>query len=291
MGRIEERMVTEASPTARQRELGTRLRSLRNGRGLTVEEVAARLLCSTTKISRLETGARRPSLRDVRDLCGLYEVDEATSAEFMKLAQDARQPAWWTGYEDLNLNPLIGLEQEAETITGYSMNWVPGLLQTEAYARGIIKIIAPKMDAHIVSQRVEARMRRQQLLERGNPPHYRVLLDEAVLHRGVGDSALMGAQLDKLLAVIRSDHALVQVIPFAAGAYAAADGYFVLLEFDDKPDLQPIIYVEGLTGNLYLQRKVDIDRYRETINYLRDRALSQPDSAKLIHKVRNNYGG
>ena len=256
-----------------------------------MDEVAARLLCSTTKISRLETGARRPSLRDVRDLCGLYEVDEAASAEFMKLAQDARQPAWSTGYENLNLDPLIGLEQEAETITGYSMNWVPGLLQTEAYARGIIKIIAPKMDAHIVSQRVEARMRRQQLLERGNPPHYRVLLDEAVLHRGVGDGALMGAQLDKLLAVIRGDQALVQVIPFAAGAYAAADGYFVLLEFDDKPDLQPIVYVEGLTGNLYLQRKGDIDRYRETINYLRDRALSQPDSAKLIHKVRNNYGG
>lgn len=284
-------MVTEASPTARQRELGTRLRNLRNDHGLTVEEVAARLLCSTTKISRLETGARRPSLRDVRDLCGLYEVDEATSAEFMKLAQDARQPAWWTGYEDLNLDPLIGLEQEAETITGYSMNWVPGLLQTEAYARGIIEIIAPKMDARIVSQRVEARMRRQQLLERGDPPRYRVLMDEAVLHRGVGDSAQMGAQLDKLLAVIRDERALVQVIPFAAGAYAAADGYFVLLEFDDKPDLQPMVYVEGLTGNLYLQRKADIDRYRETINYLRDRALSKPSSVKLIQKVRENYGG
>ena len=284
-------MVTGASPTARQRELGTRLRNLRNDRGLTVEEVAARLLCSTTKISRLETGARRPSLRDVRDLCGLYEVDEATSAEFMKLAQDARQPAWWTGYEDLNLDPLIGLEQEAETITGYSMNWVPGLLQTEAYAQGIIEIIAPKMDARIVSQRVEARMRRQQLLERGDPPRYRVLMDEAVLHRGVGDSAQMGAQLDKLLAVIRDERALVQVIPFAAGAYAAADGYFVLLEFDDKPGLQPIVYVEGLTGNLYLQRKADIDRYRETINYLRDRALSKPSSVKLIQKIRENYGG
>lgn len=283
--------MTGASPTARQRELGTRLRNLRNDRGLTVEEVAARLLCSTTKISRLETGARRPSLRDVRDLCGLYEVDEATSAEFMKLAQDARQPAWWTGYEDLNLDPLIGLEQEAETITGYSMNWVPGLLQTEAYAQGIIEIIAPKMDARIVSQRVEARMRRQQLLERGDPPRYRVLMDEAVLHRGVGDSAQMGAQLDKLLAVIRDERALVQVIPFAAGAYAAADGYFVLLEFDDKPGLQPIVYVEGLTGNLYLQRKADIDRYRETINYLRDRALSKPSSVKLIQKIRENYGG
>jgi len=185
------------SPTVRQRELGTRLRGLRYERGMTVEDVAENLLCSATKISRLETGARRPSLRDVRDLCALYEVDESTSAEFMSLARGAREQGWWTQYEDLNLDPLIGLEQEAAAITCYSMNYIPGLLQTEDYAREIITTIAPKMNPHIVQQRVEARLRRQQSLQRNDRPRYQVLLDEAVLRRGVAGTALMVGQLDK----------------------------------------------------------------------------------------------
>jgi transcriptional regulator with XRE-family HTH domain len=173
--------VSGTSPTARQRELGTRLRGLRTEHGLTVEEVAEKLLCSATKISRLETGARRPSLRDVRDLCALYEVDEPTSAELMGLARAAREQGWWTRYEDLDLDPLIGLEQEAATITCYSINYIPGLLQTQEYARGIIEAVAPRMDPRILQQRVEARLRRQQLLLADSPPRYRVLLDEAVL--------------------------------------------------------------------------------------------------------------
>jgi transcriptional regulator with XRE-family HTH domain len=256
---------------------------------MTVEDVAERLLCSTTKISRLETGARRPSLRDVRDLCALYEVDESTSAGFMSLAREAREQGWWTQYEDLNLDPLIGLEQEAATITCYSMNYIPGLLQTEDYARGIIETIAPKMDPHIVQQRVEARLRRQQLLQGGNRPRYHVLIDEAVLRRGVGGPKLMAAQLDKVLAAIRSEKVIVQVIPFDAGAYAAADGYFVLLEFEEDSGLWPVVFIEGLSGNQYLERKADIHRYRETIDYLRIRALEPTDSIDLMVKAREIY--
>jgi transcriptional regulator with XRE-family HTH domain len=281
--------VTGTSPTARQRELGTRLRGLRNEHGMTVEEVAEQLLCSATKISRLETGARRPSLRDVRDLCTLYGVDESTSAELMSLAREAREQGWWTQYDDLDLDPLIGLEQEAAAITCYSMSYMPGLLQTEDYAQGIIQTVAPKMDLHIVHQRAEARLRRQQLLEKANPPRFRVLLDEAVLHRGVGGSALMAAQLDKVLEAMRNDKAIVQVIPFAAGAYAAVDGYFVLLEFADDSDLWPVVFIEGLSGNQYLQRKADIARYRETIDYLQGRALDTSDSVELITKVLETY--
>src|SRR5580704_10504265 len=155
-------VVSRTSPTARQRELGTRLRGLRNEHGMTVEEVAAKLLCSATKISRLETAARRPSLRDVRDLCALYEVDKPTAAELMSLAREARERGWWTEYEDLDLDPLIGLEQEATAITCYSINYIPGLLQTRDYAAGIIRTVAPKMESQIVQQRTEARMRRQQ---------------------------------------------------------------------------------------------------------------------------------
>ncbi len=281
--------MTGTSPTARQRELGVRLRGLRNEHGLTVEEVAARLLCSATKISRLETATRRPSLRDVRDLCALYEVNESTSVELMSLAREAREQGWWTQYEDLNLDPLIGLEQEAVAITCFSMYYMPGLLQTEEYAQGIIEIVAPKMDQQIVQQRVEARVRRQQLLEQDDRPRYHVLLDEAVMRRGVGGPARMVAQLDKVLETIRNDKAIVQIIPFAAGAYAAADGYFVLLEFEEDTNLWPMVYIEGLTDNQYLQRRADIARYRETIEYLCGRALNPRDSVELMTKVRKSY--
>jgi transcriptional regulator with XRE-family HTH domain len=283
--------VTGTSPTARQRELGTRLRGLRNEHNLTVEDVAERLLCSATKISRLETGARRPSLRDVRDLCGIYEVDASTSAELMSLAKEARAAGWWTQYDDLNLDPLIGLEDAAATITCYSMFYMPGLLQTREYAQGIISIVAPKMDPHVVQQRVDARLRRQQLLSRDSRPRYNVLLDENVIRRGVGNPELIAAQLEKVLETINAGRAVVQVIPFSAGAYATADGYFVLLEFEGRADLWPVVYIEGLAGNQYLDRKGDIARYRECIDYLKARALSPQESESLIAKARADYTG
>ncbi len=280
--------MTGTSPTVRQRELGKRLRELRGQHDLTVEDVAEKLLCSATKVSRLETGARRPSLRDVRDLCVLYGVDEPTSTELMNLARGAREQGWWTRYEDLNLDPYIGLEQEAVSITCYSAFYVPALLQTKDYARAIIKAIAPKMDPSILQQRVEVRLRRQQLLEKNNRPRYRVLLDESALRRRVEGSTLMATQLDNVLDAVRHDKATVQIIPFDVGAHAAADGYFVLLEFDE-PHLSPVVFLEGLTGNQYLERKDEIARYRETVEYLRDSALSPRDSQALIAHYIEGY--
>src|SRR5712671_3423635 len=183
--------VVTGSPTVRQRELGKRLRELRNQHGLSVEDVAEKLLCSATKISRLETGNRRPSLHDVRDLCRLYDVDDSTSAELMDLARGASKQVWWTQYDDLNLDPFLGHEQVATSITSFTTYYIPALLQTEEYTREVIKAIAPRMNPDIYQQRVEVRMRRQQVLDGDNRPHYRVLLDEAVLHRQVGGPKLM----------------------------------------------------------------------------------------------------
>jgi transcriptional regulator with XRE-family HTH domain len=281
--------VSGTSPVARQRELGTRLRALRNARGMTVEEVAAELLCSTTKISRLETAARRPSLRDVRDLCVLYEIDEQASRELMSLAREAREPGWWTEYPDLNLDPLIGLEQEASAITSYAMNFIPPLLQTEEYAETIIKATIPKIDPDIHRQRVEALMRRQQLLEPDERPRYRALLDESVLHRRVGSTQIMAAQLEKLLRAERKSKATIQVVPFDLVTHAAQDSNFMLLEFDEEPNLSPLIFVEGLTGNQYLERPADIARYRETLDDLRDSALSPRDSIQRVDHFWNVY--
>ena len=275
-----------SSPTVRQRELGKRLRELRGQHGLTVEDVADKLLCSATKISRLETGARRPSLRDVRDLCALYGVDEPIAAELMGLARAAREQGWWTQYEDLKLDPYLGLEQVATGITSYTMYYIPALLQTEEYSKTIIKAIAPKMDPGILLQRVEVRMRRQHRLEEDDRPRYRVLLDEAVLHRSVGGPRLMAAQLENVLQAIRLEKVTVQVVPFNVGAHAAQDSNFIFFEFKEGSGLSSVVFVEGLTGNQYLEKQADIDRYREAIDYLRDVALSPRDSAQRMAEIK-----
>ena len=281
--------MTGASPTVRQRELGMRLRKLRNDRNLTDVEVADKLLCSATKISRIETGGRRPSLRDVRDLCGLYGVDADTTSELMELAREARQPGWWAQYDDLKVYfPFIGLEQDATAITCFGMYFVPALLQTAEYAQAIVRGVVPKVGAEVVSMRVDARLQRQRLLEQSKPPRYRALLDEAVLHRQVGGPAVMKAQLEKILQLVEEGKATVQVIPFGVGAYAATDSNFDYLEFGGSP-LPDLVYVEGLTSLLYLDGPAELERYAEAIEYLRDAALSPRDSAERIREISNGY--
>jgi transcriptional regulator with XRE-family HTH domain len=256
---------------------------------MTVEDVAERLLCSATKISRLETGARRPSLRDVRDLCALYDVDGPTSAEFMVLAREAREEGWWTKYSDLKLDPYIGLEQVARSITTYTMYYIPALLQTEEYARAIIKGIAVRISPEILQQRVEARLQRQLLLKDENRPRYRVLLDEGVLRRPVGGRAVMAAQLERVLQAEREGQVTFQVIPFEVGAHASADIHFVLLEFAEDSNLSPVVFIEGLAVNQYLERKDDVARYREAIELLRDSARNPRDSIQLVDEIRKAY--
>jgi transcriptional regulator with XRE-family HTH domain len=277
----------DANPVASQRELGRRLRELRIGRGLTVQAVAGQLMCSATKVSRLETGARRANPRDVRDLCRLYEVDNKAEAdELMNLAQQTHQSAWWTEYGDF-LSPLLGLEEQAVAITCYSMFHVPALLQTGDYARAIIRGIERMMQPDVLTQRVAARLRRQDLLDRHERPRFRALLDEAVLRRQVGSPAIMQAQLDKLLTRIQDEKAIIQVIPFQASTHASTDSNFNLLEFGDESRQRPVVFVEGLVSNTYYERPVEIARYREALEYLRDAALSPRDSVSLITKIRN----
>ncbi|MGH3223964.1 MAG: helix-turn-helix domain-containing protein [Streptosporangiaceae bacterium] len=274
----------------RQRELGRRLRELREERGSTIADVAEKLIVSATKISRLETGARPPNPRDVRDLCRHYGLDEATTDQLMDLARGAREQVWWTHYEDLKLDPYLGLEQDAIAITSYTTYYMPALLQTEEYARAVIKDIAPNMSRDIYEQRVKARMERQQrMLEKDKPPRYRVLLDEAVLHHAIGGGTVMIAQLGKVVEAHREAKAVVQVIPFSARSYAAQDSNFILFEFDRETNQSPVVFVEGLTGNHYFERKAEVERYNEAIDLLRDSALRPEESALRIDEMRKAY--
>jgi transcriptional regulator with XRE-family HTH domain len=278
--------MADSSPTVRQRELGLRLRKIRTGLGLTVEDVAEKLMCSAAKISRLETGARRPVLRDIRDLCTLYALDAKATSELMELTKQARMRAWWDEYDDLDLVPYIGLEQEASAITAYGLLWLPGLLQTEDYARAIIKAIAPHIDQEVQEERVRARMRRQQLLAGGNPPRYRALIDEAAVRRVVGGESVMAAQVDKVLQAAHDGQAVVQIIPFDSGAYGAADIMFVLLEFTDQP---PLVFVEDAVGPDHHVRPDIVQQYRDTIERIRDSALSPRDTMRYLTELRQVY--
>lgn len=280
--------MADAGPTVRQRELGLRLRNLRLRHEWTVDKVAEELMCSAAKVSRLETGARKPSLRDVRDLCAIYGVSESEASGLMKLAKEAREQGWWTRYEDLNLTPYIGLEQDASAITAYSMYYLHGLVQTEAYAEAIIAGIAPTMDPGVRRERVEARLRRQERLNGESLPAYRLFLDEGVLRRPVGGPAVMGAQLDQVLRLMSEGKVIVQVVPFSVGAYAVFDISFTLFEFS-KPMLSPVVYVESLTASQYHERSADIVQYRGAIERIRDCALNPVDSRKWLENIRNIY--
>jgi transcriptional regulator with XRE-family HTH domain len=287
--RNEERIaMADGNPTVRQREVGLRLRKLRTGHGLTVEDVADKLMCSAAKISRMETGARRPILRDVRELCAIYGVNEATTAELMQLTRQSREQGWWTRYEDLALHPYIGLEQEATSITAYSMYWLPALLQTEDYARAIIKAVLPRIEPAVHEQRVEARMRRQERLTGAHPPRYLVILDEAVLRRRVGNSEVMAAQIDKIAQSAAADPTMVNIIPADSGVYPVADSNFILLEFADT-QMPPVVYVEGLGSGQLHERPGDIQRYRDSIECIRDLALDPAGTLTHLADVREAW--
>jgi transcriptional regulator with XRE-family HTH domain len=269
----------------RRRELALRLRQLRASRDLTVEQVAEQLLCSPTKISRIETGGRPAGLRDVRDLCQLYSVDEAESRELMGLARRAREPGWWQQYDDPGLlGPYLGLEQEASAITYFSMYFIHGLLQTEDYARSIIKGISPQIDPATLADRVAVRMRRQQLTQQPYRPRVVTIMDEAVLRRQVGGPQVMAAQLNKIVKVAEEEWVIVRVIPFNSGSIAAADSNFTLFEFDGSP-MPRVVYVESLTSNTYIEGAADVERYSESLDHLRDAALSPQESLALISEI------
>jgi transcriptional regulator with XRE-family HTH domain len=282
--------VAERSPTLRRRELASRLRELRKESGLTVEDVAGHLLCSSPKVSRIETGTRSPTLRDVRDLCVLYGVGEAEQEHLMILARESKQQGWWQRFDDLGLGieTLIGLEIEAKRISLHESSNIPWAFQTEQYARAIIRGILPHIDDHVLGERVTARMTRQELLHAGNPPHLWSLIDESAFHRAIGGNQVMREQLSRILEVASAPNVTMQIVPFEAGAHPGLDNTFTLLEFD-KSILSPVVFVDNLAGNLYLEREADVERYREALEHLKACALSPANSAKWVQETRKKF--
>jgi len=276
------------SPTLRRRELGALLRALRLEQGLTVDQVATRLLCSASKVSRMETGQRGATARDVRDLCDLYGVtDPDERARMSKLAAEGKQQGWWQSYELDYFATFVGLEEAATAMKMYQSTTIPGLLQTPDYVRAMSGVLVPEVSAERADELVEVKRRRQRRLSGELPLPLSVVLDEAVLHRAVGGPAAMGAQLARLIETTKIYNVTIQVIPYSAGAHAAMDSTFTIMEFADP--VPGVVYVEGLVGWIYIERPQDVTRYEQVFDRLRESALSPKDSIELIAEVGANY--
>ena len=280
-------MASAQSPTVRRRRLALELRRLREAARLTCEEVAERLECSASKISRVETGRVSVSPRDVRDMLEIYGLPEDQRESLVQLARDSRQKGWWHAYSD-TIQPqfatYLGLESAASEIRIYEVSLIPGLLQTQEYARSVISAGMVNSSQEDIERRVELLMARQPALTRPDPPKLWAVLDEAALRRRVGGAGLMRLQLDYLLTVASLPNVAVQVIPFGGGAHPAMGRPFVVLVFPERAD-PDVVYLEDLTSALYLEDVEEVDRYNVFFNHLRATALSFDDSSALITSV------
>jgi len=276
------------SPTVRRRELGALLRALRNEKGLTVEQVAERLLCSPSKVSRMETGHGTATPRDIRDLCDLYDVTDVTERDrYMTLARESKNQAWWHSYDLHQFAEYVGLEADAASIQRYQSSVIPGLLQTPEYARAMHEITIPPLAPEEIDDWLEVRIKRQRRLTENPELRLWVVLDEAVLHRAVGGPDVMAAQLDHLIEMTNRPNVTVQVIPYDAGAHPAMDSTFSLLDFTGP--VPSVVYVEGLIGRIYLDNQQDLTRYRQVFELLCAAALAPQQTIELIAKVEKQH--
>ncbi|WP_319462638.1 helix-turn-helix transcriptional regulator [Micromonospora sp. RTP1Z1] len=274
-------------PTVRLRRLAAELRSLRTAAGLTRDEVSEQTGINPATLYRIETAKVRPQRRTLMAMLDKYGVtDEDKRSELIALSRQAAQLGWLQAYES-ELPELyttyISFEAEARSVRNYESLFVPGLLQTENYARAVIRGVLPLATDADVQARVEARMQRQQSLRTTDPLRLWAILDEAVLHRLTGGPVIMAEQLDALVSAAGQPHVTLQVIPFTSGAHAGMPGSFVVMDFPDPAD-PALVYVDSMAGDLFLEREADVRRYTSTFEHLRATALDPTSSIKLIQE-------
>jgi len=268
--------------------LGTQLRRLRESAGVTPERAGYEIRASRSKISRMETGHVGFKARDITDLLTLYgATDEQLRARLLAMAQQASRPDWWSQYGDILpgwFENYLGLESVSSTIRTFELQFVHGLFQTQDYARAVTRLGHRSAPPSEIERRVGLRMMRQELLARPASPRIWSVMDEAVLRRPFGSPAVMRAQLHRLLDAAALAHVTLQVVPFASGGHAGASGAFTVLRFDE-PDLPDVVYIEQLTGAVYLDQRPDVEHYLEVADQLSGEALTPAESRRFIEQV------
>jgi transcriptional regulator with XRE-family HTH domain len=270
-----------------QRRLARILRRLREGTGLTIEQVAQKLELSPSTISRIETAQVGVRPRDVRELLDVYEVTEVRRAELLELARTSRQQPWWYEYREVPAASLVGYEYDAASIRQYNAMVLPGLFQTREYASEVLRSIRPDAPAEEIEQRLELRMHRQDLLTQKGAPELWIILDEATLHRPIGGPAVMRTQLQRLIDVSALPKVTLQVLPFSAGPHAGLDGDFTLYSFSDPAD-PDLVFIENSGGDLYLEDTDRTERYRLIFSHLQTAALNTVESVRTLTDVQKD---
>ena len=275
------------SPIARRRELGTMLRTRRTALGITLEDAANHLLVSPSKISRVETGQRNITARDIRDLAVLYRLTDEERELLAELAAGGKTRAWWQPFNlSAAYQTYVGLEAAATAIRDFTLSVVPGLLQTERYARALVRAGYPHMPEESLQQLVQARLERQRRVLREAGTSFTAILDESSLRRVVGGPAAMQDQMKTLLAASELPNVTIRIVPFAAGPLPSATNKFIILSFDGPPE---VVFLESLTGQLILERESDLAAHNEAYAALQKLALSAGDTYDMLLSIQREF--
>ncbi len=275
----------EPGSVVRRMLLGSQLRRLREARGITREAAGYSIRASESKISRMELGRVSFKTRDVEDLLTLYGItDETERTSLLSLAREANVAGWWHSYTDVLPNwfpTYVGLEGAASLIRVYEVQFVHGLLQTEAYARAVVRRGMQGADEADVERRVALRLERQKYLVSENAPELHIVLDEAALRRPYGDREVMRGQLQHLIDISERPNVRLQVMPFGFGGHAGESGAFTILSFPES-DLSDVVYLEQLTSALYLDKREDVTQYEKALKELQQDSPGPDESRDLL---------
>ncbi|MFG2124449.1 helix-turn-helix domain-containing protein [Streptomyces sp. NPDC048710] len=282
-----------AAPTVGQVVLGKRLQELREAAGLSREEAARVLRVASATVRRMEMADVALKIPYVQVLLTTYGVSEQESAAFVRLAEEANQPGWWQRFHDVLpdwFSLYVSLEGAARIIRSYEPHFVPGLLQTEEYAREVMEAgTIGQTGPETVERHVSLRMERQRLLERDDPPHLWVIMDETVLRRPVSvRPEVMRDQLDRLLEYAERDRVTLQLAEFAAGPHPGTYAPFTLFRFAE-PELPDMVFTEYLTGALYLDSRREVSAHLEVLDHMTARAASAQRTMKLLREYRQSF--
>ena len=275
-------------PTAPRMILGAHLRRLREAGEISQEDAGAELDCSPSKISRLELGRVRLKKDDAVRLLDLYGVTDDHYRDFLLvLCVNSHERGWWYRYSNSIptwFQAYVGMEESASLIKTCEVQFVPGLLQTEDYAMAIVSHGWQATIDELTRRRVALRMRRQKLLVGPTAPRLWVILDEAVLRRPIGGRDVMRAQIAHLMKLTQQPNIAIQVVPNQVSGYAA-EGAFTMLRFAER-ELPNLVYIEHLTGALYIDKADEVEAYRHVFDRLAVDAETPEQSRELLAKIR-----
>jgi transcriptional regulator with XRE-family HTH domain len=277
----------QAGPVMARMLLGGRLRRLREAMGMTREDVGAAIGASESKICRMELGRTGSKQCDVADLLSLYGVThEPERAELLHLAAQANARGWIHAYRDVlpgRTEGCLELEQAASLIRGYEPNSIPHLLQTADYARSVMWLGHCDVSLSYIERRVSLLMACQRVLHQMDPPKLWMIIDEAALHSGraIG-RATMRRQLQHLIEITDLSYVTIQVIP--AGISMPVGGAITYLRFPEH-GLAEMVLLDQLTNMVYVDRRADVDHYRQVMDWLGVRAAPPDATATILGRI------